>query len=81
MRPLWRNALWLAFAAACGVLGYQQGLGQGGAIIANISSSNDAYGAFATAYLKAHPKAPNPEYDAYVARGLAICESVKREAE
>ena len=133
MRPLWRNSLWLCFAVACGLVGYQQGLGQGGAIIAKIATSNATYDAFAdlsaaldaldkqpgefadrslratlfalgekapvlegwwecharhpklltraSAYLKVHPKAPNPPYDAIVARGLGICESVKRKPE
>ena len=35
----------------------------------------------ASAYLEVHRRAPNPQYDAYVSRGLATCESVKRKPE
>jgi len=42
MRPLWRNTLWLAFAAACGALGYWQGIGKGAEVIGSIAGSNDA---------------------------------------
>jgi len=42
MRPLWRNALWLLFAAACGAFGYRQGIGKGAEVMTTLYTSDRA---------------------------------------
>jgi hypothetical protein len=38
MRSLWRTTLWLGFAAACGGVGYWQGLGHGAEVMSDLYS-------------------------------------------
>ena len=131
MRPLWRDTLWLLLAAACGALGYWQGIGKGAEIIGSMAASNDASDAFsdisralevldktpadtyarnnlqealftlgtndralagwwtcrdnypgllkrAAVFTSGRPSGSFPGFDAFVARGLRICESVER---
>jgi hypothetical protein len=40
MRPLWRNALWLIFAAACGAVGYWQGIGKGAEVMSTLYTTD-----------------------------------------
>jgi hypothetical protein len=49
MRPLWRNALWLAFAAGCGAAGFWYGMGWGVEISSNLYSGHAANQALANA--------------------------------
>jgi hypothetical protein len=47
MRPLWRNALWLAFAAACGVGGAYYGVGRSAEMLGGFSTALQRSDAFA----------------------------------
>ena len=66
MRPLWRNTLWLGFAAACGAGGFWYGLGWGSEMTWNLAFQNrvsdDFYSAQRALVALADPELADPAY-------------------